>query len=468
MRALYLGGAMRSGLLALVGWTVAGLSVAATAAERPAFQDLRFDEDWSALASPGALASRDAFDALKWIRLGERSALSLGGQARLRLEAWDGFAFGAPADDEDVLFLTRLRLHGDLRVGERFRVFVEAKSAFTSEPDAFGGARATDSDTIDLQNGFLEWRQPLASDGELRVRAGRQELRLGKQRLVSPLDWANARRTFDGVTLGVERGASALTLFAAAPVRVRPYERNDPVTDLGFWGAHARRSLAGDARVEAHYYGLARESAGGEERRHTLGARAGTSIAGTRFDVEGEAAYQFGEIGSADISAGMVATQVGYWVQEWRISPRFFVGIDWASGGERPGGDVALFDQLFPLGHAYFGIADLVARQNVIAVSAGVSLRPLPALTAELVAHHFRRPGRADGLYAASGSLLRAGDPGASRELGSELDLSLAYRLGAHVQLGAGYAHFFPGAFLEQTGPDENVDFAYALLQLTF
>ena len=52
-------------------------------------------------------------------------------------------------------------------------------------------------------------------------------------------------------------------------------------------------------------------------------------------------------------------------------------------------GDIALFDQLFPLGHAYFGIADLVARQNVIALSAGISLRPHPALQAELAFHHF-------------------------------------------------------------------------------
>jgi len=457
---------MRSRLLALFCCFVAAGS--ASAGERPAFQDLRFDEDWSALAEPDALASRDALDALKWIRLGEGAALSLGGQARARLEAWDGFAFGAPADDEDVLLLTRLRLHGDLRLGERFRVFVEAKAAFTNEPAAFGGARATDSDTFDLQNAFLEWDQPLANDGSLRFRAGRQELRLGKQRLVSPLDWANARRTFDGATLDWKRAESSLTLFAVAPVRVRPYERNDHITDHGFWGVHARRSFAGDARAEAYYYGLARESAAGEERRHTLGARAGSSIPGTRFDVEGEAAYQLGEVGSAEISAGMLGAQLGYWVRESRVSPRFFAGFDWASGGEKPGGEVALFDQLFPLGHAYLGIADLVARQNVIAPSLGVTLRPLPALSAELAAYHFRRAGRADGFYNAGGNLLRAADPSASREIGSEVDFSFAYRLGTHVQLGGGYGHFFPGAFIEQTGASENVDFAYALVQFTF
>jgi hypothetical protein len=456
---------MRSNLLVLSLLLGSGTALAG---ERPAPQELRFDEDWSVLAAPESLASRDLFDPVKWIALGDDAALSLGGQVRVRFEAWHGFNFGAPADDDDALFLTRLRAHADLRLGERFRAFVEVKSAFTTEPGAFGGARATDSDTFDLQNGFLEWEQPLAGDGRLRLRAGRQELRLGKQRLVSPLDWANARRTFDGATLEWSRGANEISVFAVAPVRVRPYERNDHVTDLGFWGVHVRRELSAAARVDAYYYGLAREAGLGEERRHTLGARASTPLAGTRFDVEGEAAYQFGRVGDADLSAGMVAAQLGYWVQEWRISPRFFAGLDWASGAEHAGGGDALFDPLFPLGHAYLGIADLVGRQNVIAASAGVTLRPLPALSAELVVHHFRRAGRADGLFSAGGALLRAGDPSASRAVGEEIDVTLAYRFDAHLQLGGGYAHFFPGAFVEQTGPHASVDFAYLFAQFTF
>lgn len=459
--------ALTPALALLLGPALSLAPCLARAGERPAFEDLRFDEDWSALAEPDALASRDPFDPVKWMALGERAALSLGGQARLRFEAWDGFAFGAPADDDEALLLTRLRAHADLRLGQRFRVFVEAKAAFTSEPRAFGGARATDSDTLDLQNGFLEWEQPLAGDATLRLRAGRQELRLGKQRLVSPLDWANARRSFDGAALSLRQGGSEIALFAAAPVRVRPYARNDHVTDLGFFGVHARREWSA-ARADAYYYGLAREGALGEERRHTLGARASAPIAGTRFDLEGEAAYQFGRAGRADVSAGMLAAQLGYWVQEWRVSPRFFVGFDWASGDARAGGDVATFDQLFPLGHAYLGIADLVGRQNVVAASAGVSLRPLAALSAELAVHHFRRAGRGEGLFGAGGALLRAGDPGAPRSVGEEIDFSFAYRFDAHLQLGGGFAHFFAGDFLAASGPARDVDFAYAFAQFTF
>lgn len=257
-------------------------------------------------------------------------------------------------------------------------------------------------------------------------------------------------------------------MFAVAPVRVRPYERNDHVTGLGFWGVHARRSFENAAIADAFYYGLARERGGEDERRHTLGARGSLAIAGTRFDVEGEAAYQFGSLGSADISAGMLAAQLGYWVQGLRTSPRFFVGFDWASGDARAGGDIATFDQLFPLGHAYFGVADLVARQNVIAASAGVSLRPLPALVTELAVHHFRRAGRGAGLASAGGAPLRAPAPGASREIGEEIDLTAVYRLGPHTQLGGGYAHFFAGHFLRDTGAHRDVDFFYLFAQLTF
>jgi hypothetical protein len=442
-------------------------AAAAVAAERPAFQDLRFDEDWSVLAEPGSLASRDLFDSAKWIARGD-AALSLGGQARVRFEAWDGFAFGAPADDDETLWLTRLRLHGDVHVGERFRVFVEAKAAFTSEPRAFGGARAADSDTIDLQNGFIEWAQPLASGAKWRARVGRQELRLGKQRLVSPLDWANARRTFDGATFEWLGARTNVAVFAVAPVRVRPYERNDHITGNGLWGVHARRKLEGDSLLDAYYYGLARVRGGENERRHTLGARGSRALAGTRFDLEGEAAYQFGSLGDAEISAGMLSTQLGYWVQEWRTSPRFFAGFDWASGDARPGGDLATFDQLYPLGHAYFGIADVIARQNVIAASAGVSLRPVPALVTELAVHHFRRAGRGAGLFNAGGAQLRAAAPPASREIGEEIDLAAAYRLGPHVQLGGGYAHFFAGHFLRDTGAHRDIDFLYAFAQYTF
>jgi hypothetical protein len=457
----------RAGSALTLALALAGV-LAARGEERPAYRDLRFEESWAALGAPDALASRDPFDPVKWVPLGDAFHLSLGGQARERFEAWDGFAFGNPSDDEETLWLTRLRLHADLHAGERVRAFVEAKAAFTNEPGAFDGARAADSDTFDLQNGFLEWAQPFASGAELTARIGRQELRLGKQRLVSPLDWANARRTFDGLTLDLAAGSNELFAFAVLPVRVRPYERNDHVTDSWFYGLHGRHELPGSGRAELYAYGLERDTASGDERRQTLGARVSSPLGASGFDVEGEAAWQLGHRGPDDISAGMVSGTLGYWRSDRQTSPRVFIGADWATGDAHAGGDIALFDQLFPLGHAYFGIADLVARQNVIALSAGLSLRPHPALQAELAVHHFRRAAKGSGWFNAGGAEIRPAAPGASQHVGEEIDLTAAYRVDVHTQLGAGYAHFFPGAYIEQTGPSESPDFFYLFAQYTF
>ena len=58
------------------------------------------------------------------------------------------------------------------------------------------------------------------------MRLGRQELGFGRQRLVSPLDWANARRTFDGLTLEWLGEDWHTTGFVNRPVKVRAADWN--------------------------------------------------------------------------------------------------------------------------------------------------------------------------------------------------------------------------------------------------
>jgi hypothetical protein len=442
---------------------------------RPAYHDLRFEEDWSALEDPAALPSRDAFDPVKFVPLTSDRAvwLSLGGQLRERLEAWSGFDFGAPRDDDEVFVLSRLLLHADLHLGPHVRVFAEAKSALSTDSLVFGGVRRLDADTVALQNGFLELRgEPGGVGATLRV--GRQELRLGRQRLVSPLDWANARRTFDGATLALARGDLRVTAFATRPVRVQRYERNDHAPGSAFYGVHGQGELPqAPVRLELYAYGLSRdglvvEGTAGDEDRYTLGARASGEVPGTRLDFDLEAAWQGGELGDERIAAGMVAAQAGWWWSEAPASPRVFAGLDFASGDERAGGGVELFDPLFPLGHAYLGWIDAVGRQNVLAPSLGVTLRPLARTTAELVGYWFWRADRDSGLYDAGGRLLRAGAGARSRNVGAEVDLLVKHQLDPHALVAVGYSHFFPGGFVEGSGPSEPIDFGYVILQYTF
>jgi hypothetical protein len=173
-------------------------------------------------------------------------------------------------------------------------------------------------------------------------------------------------------------------------------------------------------------------------------------------------------VGDEKISAGMIATQLGWWWEQALTSPRAFVGLDYASGDDRPGGDVELFDQLFPLGHAYLGYIDAIGRQNILAPSVGVTLRPLPRTTAELTGYWFWRADDESGLYDASGRLLRAGSAAGSTNVGAEVDLLVRHQLDPHTVLAVGYSHFFPGGFVEGSGPSEAIDFGYVIVQYTF
>jgi hypothetical protein len=148
--------------------------------------------------------------------------------------------------------------------------------------------------------------------------------------------------------------------------------------------------------------------------------------------------------------------------------PRLALGLDYASGDHSAGGNVQTFDQLFPLAHPYFGIMDIIGRQNVIDLNPSLTIHPLSDTTLLLSGYVFRRARRADALYGAGGMVVRPGAPGTSLDVGGEIDAVLTQRFGRHVTADIGYGHFFPGTFIEQTGSNEAIDFVYVQLALRY
>lgn len=450
---------------------------AASAFVRPKFQPLRFNEDWSGLAQHYRNATGDFFDPIKYVPLTQDGAIwaSFGGQARVRMEAWNNFNFGAPAgvDHDDVFTLFRLRLHGDLHVGEHLRFFVEGKSALSTDRDLVGGRRTSDVDSVDLQNAFVDVMVPLA-DHRLTLRAGRQELLFGSQRLVSPLDWANTRRTFDGVSAILTVHDWTITGFWTQLVEIDKYGFNEGDSQNQLYGVFASgKVLDTSVGLDLYWFGLDRDDAAtyagvmGREDRHTVGGRVHGACGESGFDYELEGAYQFGEVGDTDISAFMIATQLGYRVTQCAWSPRIFIGFDYASGGASSD-EVNTFNQLFPLGHAYLGYIDTIGRQNVMDLNAGLTFQPLERMTVELTGHVFWRADRGDAVYNAGGGIVRAGTLANDRHIGSEIDLLVKYQFDRHLELQVGYSHFFTGAFIENSGPSKDIDFVYTALQFTF
>lgn len=435
---------------------------------RPKYQFLRSMEDWSGFEARAA--SADPSDSIKHVDLNGDGSLwvSFGGRVEARYEVWRDFGFSEA--NNDSFLLSRALLHADLHAGDGFRFYVEGKSAQATQRDLPLGRRALDMDTLDLQQAFVDVVLPLG-DSTLTLRPGRQMLLFGKQRLVSPLPWGNTLRTWDGLTARWDLGRWSLTALATAFVPVHQTHFNELDEDLTLFGLYATRKPAeGEPGLDLYALGNERSNVTvngttGDEDRLTLGARVWGPLAAAG-DYEVEAAWQTGEVGAGDVNAWFLAAQAGWRPGGTPRAPRLWLGLDMASGDDNVGGDVGTFHQLYPLGHAYFGYIDAIGRQNILDASLGGRWSLDADTSCSLGYHWFRLMERDDALYNAGGAAYRTGFT--SREVGSEIDLTLDRRLGKHLRAYAGYSHFFPGAAIAQSGPAEDVDFVYVGASFTF
>ncbi len=452
----------------VAAFTAVATTVAAYGEERPAYQNLRYEERGEAYRTlePETILGRAKF--ISPARDGD-VFLSMGGQARLRWESWENFNFN-PAQDDDFLLL-RLRGHADLHAGEAFRVFLEGKYATSGDRDLPGGRRTLDVDEFDVQNAFVDL-QTAPGDWEVVLRLGRQELSYGAQRLVSPLDWSNTRRTWDGMRAIMKNKAWRMDAFLTRPATVEKYDFNEPDDNQTFYGVYtAHKSEDGKAGYDLYLLGLNRDDLPpGDEERVTTGARGYGVCPISGIDVETEAAWQFGDSGDKSIEAWFAAVQAGYTIADVSCKPRVQLGYDYASGDSNPeDGTVETFHQLFPLGHAYLGYIDVLGRQNVTDFSQSLSFWPVAGEVQIRVDHHvFHRAETSDAVYNVGGGILREADAGTSSDVGTEIDVTLTWKAHRHTTFAAGYSRFYAGDFIEQSGPSEDVEFMYASAQFTF
>jgi hypothetical protein len=185
------------------------------------------------------------------------------------------------------------------------------------------------------------------------------------------------------------------------------------------------------------------------------------------FDYAMEMARQGGSYGGDDISAWAGYWILGYTPKGMALKPRFSAEYAFASGDENPAdGKRGTFDQLYPTGHLYHGVADQVGWRNISDVRGGVALAVLPKVNLAVDVFSFWLADRHDHLYNAGGApIVRAPAGGAdSTHIGKEFDVTVVYKPAGHVTLGAGYGYLWPGKFLKQNSPGSGTSFPYVFL----
>ncbi len=297
------------------------------------------------------------------------------------------------------------------------------------------------------------------ADGKAYVRGGRQELLFGSQRSISPPDWNNTRRTFNGVRGYYQTKEWDFDLFWVQPVIPHP-TRIDSIDHkqhfAGAWVTH--RPEKGQFR---DFYYLYLDNANSTTQQgigrapinvHSIGTRWAGDKCNVLYDAE--AVMQYGEARDQAICAGAFSGGLGYNWADLPMNPIFWLYYDVASGDQNPNkGGYHTYSQLFPFGHYYLGWIDVVGRQNIQDINAHVYLYPTKWITLNAQFHQFSLVSSRDALYGASGAVLRRDATGkAGRDVGQEIDLIANFHMNKYTDFLVSYSYLRAGNFLQQTG----------------
>jgi hypothetical protein len=398
--------------------------------------------------------------------------ITLGGQIRVRGEYRNPTSYAnaiagstAAPTRADELFLTRIRLNFKFSLTDDIDVFVQPQDERQWGQEV---SVLSDERNLDLHQGFVEIRNIFSEP--LSIKAGRMELSYGDQRLVSPLDWSNITRAWDGAKIRYAPKNWWVEGFwtvikdplptAPAPLIANPLPANVGGShDQDFAGVYF--SYVG---VEAHEFdaycffrefrdGTAVSEVGGATGNlidRTAGARIKGADLG--FDYTLEAMSQTGHQSTDHINAYAYAGTLGY-TFDMAWSPRIGVEYDFASGDRNPtDGKHGTFDPLFPFGHYYQGFADIFAFKNGKDAVANIKVNPMENLSVELDYHTFWLASDTDAWYNAAGNVIRRDPTGQStNRIGEETDLHARLTLGKYVKFWAGWSHVFAGPYIRQT-----------------
>ncbi|ABI59309.1 conserved hypothetical protein [Nitrosomonas eutropha C91] len=433
-----------------------------------------FDFDFRYLEQPDH--EKDFFDPVKRIHLGDDWLLSFGGSFWYRYMHETDSRLN-PAKANNNYHLLRTRLHADLWYQDRFRLFAEMLDARALGLDL--PPLAIDKNHTDMLNLFADVKLGQFMDDPAYLRVGRQELLYGSQRLISTLDWANTRRTFQGIKTFWQNPTFNLDAFWVRPMVTEPNQFDNWDKDrnfVGLWGTY--KAIPGQV-LDLYYLNLIDNRAvspanitqgnvlQGDSVLHTIGARWAGDYERILYELEGM--YQFGRRSHLDISAFSIASGAGYHLP-LPMNPQFWLRYDFASGDKNPGdGHSNTFNQLFPFGHYYFGYMDQVGRQNIHDFNAQFSMNPQPWVSLTGQYHRFYLANKRDYLYNAAGmGFIRDINGQSGSHVGDEIDFVVNFHVSRHHDILLGYSKFFTGTFVKNQRPGVSPDLFYAQYNFRF
>ncbi|PKA39998.1 alginate export family protein [Rhizobium sullae] len=429
----------------------------------PPLTALRYTEDYSYLRDPSK-RSGAWWEPYKYIPLDESgvSYLTFGAEVRFRTEAYWNFNWGEVPIDNYQWY--RVMPYADLHLGPNVRLFGQIIGAWAAEKET--SVTGVDETGVEILQGFADLDLPLGNGADLTLRAGRQLLSYGSERLISTRYGPNVLRSFDAGLASVDVDTWRIDAFYGRPVRNKVENFNDRADDnRSIWSLYATRTLEdiGSASgLDLYYIGYRNEETefnqgAGAELRHTLGSRFFGESHGWDWNLEGM--FQFGRFDDGNIHAWSIASDVGYTFEDATFSPRLGLKANIISGDRNSSNpNLQTFNALFPKGK-YFGEIGLIGPANLINFQPSLTLQLNDQWTLSGAVEFYGRQSLSDGIYDNGGGLVRSSNSSRARFIGTQVDLVLGWEPVHGFSTELAYSVFAPGKFIKDTGPSKTVHF---------
>jgi len=396
---------------------------------------------------------------------------TFGGRFRIRQEYLSNYSIpDKQVDDDLTLFQTRLYFDVKPLSGLGFFFMLE-DARDLSEPHPYKALVPYAYDTaLDIQQAYIYYEPEKAPYS---VWAGRREINYLKHRLIgTTLGWGNKVIAYDGFLTNYKNDQFSMDL--AYLNRVAPDQGRDTFKHAWFaspsdtfvaWLTLKKINPYGKVDVYAIV-----DSKDNDVDIDTYGLRLYGAIGSLHYDIDGNLqrgnALVNGELQDREAAACYLDVWYAF---DGDLKPTLGVEYFMATGDSDPsGGKYKTFDQLYATPHYSYGYMDLFGWQNMHDLNFKASINPLKDIKLGASFHSFWLYAKEDSWYNAYKGVQRKGNPHADNFVGNEADLICYYDFLEHWQLIATYGHFFPGGFVEDTGPSKDGDFFSADLRFEF
>ncbi|UTN06354.1 alginate export family protein [Flavobacterium bizetiae] len=436
----------------------------------PDFKSLRYDENYSFLKND--TVKNDWYKTMKFLPLSssQKYYISFGGNIRYQYFYAKNENWGDGPQDNDGYILSRFLLHADFHAGKFFRAFVQTQSSLA---DGRIDPSPVDQDPLEVHQAFADFNFVNEKSKKFILRAGRQELTYGSQRLVAVRDGPNNRQSFDGVKLMTAKDNISGDFFYSYFVVARDGIFDDHSSkDRQLWGSYfVINKVPVIKNIDVYYLGYKRTKASfndgaGKETRHSVGTRIWEKSENWRYD--GEAVYQFGDFASKNISAWTASINAGYRFNEVKFHPELSFKAE-AISGDKEVGDNGLqtFNPLFPRG-AYFGLASVIGPANLIDFHPSISLQLSKSVDWVIDYDMFWRYSSNDGIYAPNTILIYPGDTTTAKKIGNQLESEITWQPNPYLYFRLEGTWFNAGEYIKASGTGKDIFFAGITMQLNF